>query len=710
MRPLTPEAALELVDQIADGLHALHEHGIIHRDLKPSNIMLAKRQKGPVRAVLMDFGLARTGDRESDLFDTRTDLNAGAPFFMAPELLRDARPSVASDIYAFGLILDEMVTRKRAFSARSVPALLFSKLCEEPIRPSLRADALPEHWEATILKCLSADPEKRPRSAKEVQEGLRPERPSPATAAVVPVPTAPTAKKKRRSVMLVSLAAAFLALTGVTAAVVVRPITATVEIFDIDNQTNLKQLDYLCAGTTNELMRRLTHVDNLRVIPVHSTRHNVNSGGKSARFALDGLLQAYNGQVRLSMQVTDTERGLVWAENFDREKLDDPLELQSQIAREAVNALQDTVFLGERGRASQFAFLRSLFTWPTQKQVGVSPTVSNRALDLYMRARHLLEELSGESTTAAIDHLRKAVDEDPAFALGWAALATAYIADTDYTDGVQGDLIEKAQRAAEQAVRYDPQLPEARAAYAAVRQLALDWDSAEANYKEALRLKPVFPSARRWYGGMMLQRGRIQEGLSELSRAIDEDPFDRAAPTGYGWYLFLSGHYEEARAVLEKSAAGRDVPGTRNNLGQVYARLALKSTGEERKKFFDMAFTEAATVAAIERKAAPSTKTTVFHALVSDQMYALFYAQAHELRSAEPYLDRLKKAAAAGTLSPAIVAWVQSAEGDLDGAMAMLEQASPSRDRKLLYSKIVPYLAPLHGDPRFEAFLNRMRL
>ena len=112
--PLKPDVALPLLQQIVTGLAVLHDHHIIHRDLKPSNIMIT-REHGETRVVLMDFGLAKSTDQDGDQFISMADNQAGAPYFMAPEVLRHSAPSIASDVYALGLVIDEMVTQSRAF-------------------------------------------------------------------------------------------------------------------------------------------------------------------------------------------------------------------------------------------------------------------------------------------------------------------------------------------------------------------------------------------------------------------------------------------------------------------------------------------------------------------------------------------------------------------------------------------------------------------
>ena len=124
---LPPDKALEIARQACAGLAAAHDRGVLHRDLKPANVMLDGR--GQVR--ITDFGLAvaaRVGAREAD--------GSGTPAYMAPEQLTGGGASIQSDIYALGLLLYELYTGKRAFSAPSLEELIDRKQHEMPIAPS----------------------------------------------------------------------------------------------------------------------------------------------------------------------------------------------------------------------------------------------------------------------------------------------------------------------------------------------------------------------------------------------------------------------------------------------------------------------------------------------------------------------------------------------------------------------------------------------
>src|SRR5437867_11776027 len=157
------DKAIEIARQICLGLAAAHEAGMLHRDLKPANIMIDGR--GRVR--ITDFGLAGLADelvREGGI--------AGTPAYMAPEQLAGGRMSVRSDVYALGLVLYEVFTGKRVFSATSLAELKQMQDSGSLITPSGLVRDLDPAGERVVLHCLERDPEMRPPSAYAVLGGL----------------------------------------------------------------------------------------------------------------------------------------------------------------------------------------------------------------------------------------------------------------------------------------------------------------------------------------------------------------------------------------------------------------------------------------------------------------------------------------------------------------------------------------------------------
>jgi hypothetical protein len=160
---LPEEKGLQIARELCSALAAVHAQGLLHRDLKPANVMLDGR--GRVR--LTDFGLAVAPDGIS-----AAEARAGTPLYMAPEQLSGRGVSERSDLFAVGLVLYELFTGKRAFSADNVQDLVRQHTEGVPERPSSVAGGIPPAVERLILRCLAPEPDDRPASAAEVLAAL----------------------------------------------------------------------------------------------------------------------------------------------------------------------------------------------------------------------------------------------------------------------------------------------------------------------------------------------------------------------------------------------------------------------------------------------------------------------------------------------------------------------------------------------------------
>ncbi len=175
---LSPKQALPIIRQLAAALDAAHGAGVVHRDFKSGNVMLVPRSgsgrmspAGAERAVVTDFGLA-WGERDrADAADHRAGL-AGTPAYMAPEQAARGEITAATDVYAFGVVIYEMVTGRLPFEGEMSMSALLRRTRGEPTSPRIHVPDLEPRWEAAILRCLHSDPAERFQSALDVVAAL----------------------------------------------------------------------------------------------------------------------------------------------------------------------------------------------------------------------------------------------------------------------------------------------------------------------------------------------------------------------------------------------------------------------------------------------------------------------------------------------------------------------------------------------------------
>ena len=182
--PAPPQAAAHVVELLARAIHFAHDRKIIHRDLKPANILLVgatditsriANDLWPtnVQPKIADFGLAKRLDLDSG--QTRSGSILGTPSYMAPEQASgDGAAAIgpATDVYALGAILYEMLTGRPPFRGVSALETVRQVLQDEPVPPRRLQPNVPLDAETICLKCLAKEPAKRYASAEALADDL----------------------------------------------------------------------------------------------------------------------------------------------------------------------------------------------------------------------------------------------------------------------------------------------------------------------------------------------------------------------------------------------------------------------------------------------------------------------------------------------------------------------------------------------------------
>ncbi len=163
-RRLGVQTAVDLVRSVAEAVASAHEIGLVHRDLNPTNVFLVNQSPENVR--VLDFGIARlTSDAQPV---TEQGSRVGTPGYMAPEQVEGHEVTPATDVFALGCLLYELLTGQRAFAAPTVSEMLSRIVRDEPERPSSFNGAIPPELDEVVLGCLDKNPRRRPEHAAEL--------------------------------------------------------------------------------------------------------------------------------------------------------------------------------------------------------------------------------------------------------------------------------------------------------------------------------------------------------------------------------------------------------------------------------------------------------------------------------------------------------------------------------------------------------------
>ena len=312
------------------------------------------------------------------------------------------------------------------------------------------------------------------------------------------------------------------------------------------------------------------------------------------------------------------------------------------------------------------------------------------AYSLYLRARSEWNRRTPSSLRIAIRYLEKAVSLNGTFPLACAALADCYTILMEYGVLSPKEGLTQARLAAGRALHRAPDLAEALTSAALVRQMDLDWPSAEEEFTAAIRGHPGYAIARQRYGLFLAWMGRWEESLREIEAARTLDPHSPAIATSSAWIAYYRGDFTEAVPAARKAVAR--YPGFSS--AEVVLALSLVQSGR------------ASEASAVLGDAFSREEENV--SLLS----LLSFARAREGRTAdaEALLDRLRDWTKTRYVSPYYLAVSLLGLGREADTMRALEGAEKERSPQLVYLATEPIFSPWRSRPEFQALLDRLRL
>jgi len=578
--PMDLVDALDIAAQIAKGLAEAHEKRIVHRDIKPANIMIT--EKGT--AKIMDFGLAKLRSRT---VLTREGTTLGTVAYMSPEQAAGRTVDHRTDIWSFGAMLYEMISGRRPFGGEYDQAMIYSIMNNEPAPLTAVRTGVPPDLERIVDKCLQKDPAERYQTAADLIADLRhlgrvmreretmsrslAQSPPSSGAPYVSAPTAPATSRRavsaasaRRHLKWLPWLAA-IALVAVLAVVFMprffgttdepsgRPATANLTMLVVLPFENLGAPDdeYFADGITDAITARLAGLSGLGIISRQSAMQYKDSD-KSVRtigeelgvdYVLEGTVQRERpsdptSRVRIIPQLIQCADDIhIWAETYE-EDMTEVFRMQSEIAERVAREL-DVALLE-----------------PERRKLAEKPTENIEAYEYYLRGLEYADRRVNED--ASLECVRlfgKAVELDPGFAAAWAQLSISYTWLYWRLISEDSKALVDAKNAVDEAMRIDPDLPEAHLALGYFYYYgSRDYERALEHFYAVVKRRPGDFEANSGIGFIKRRQGKWKEALEIFERTHTMNP--RSFMTNYdnlgNTYLYL-GHYDEAERYFDRA-------------------------------------------------------------------------------------------------------------------------------------------------------------
>jgi eukaryotic-like serine/threonine-protein kinase len=508
------ERSLEIARQVLGALRTAHRAGIVHCDLKPQNIMV--RFDGYVK--VLDFGLAKRTPAATAAHiastATVTDVTApgqilGTVAYMSPEQILGQKVDQRSDLFAFGIILYEMLTGQHPWPRTSSVDTLHAILHDEP--PFIDANSPGAELAPIVQKLLCKNPAERYPSAEAILEALA-SRSSPSSSAVIAV-----SPKSMTSIAVLP----FVFLSEVE-----------------ERQT-------LSLGFADALITMLGSLEDIAVLPT-SAILNYAAGADPAhtcrdlrvRHVLQGNVQELGARWRVSIQLFDgIAQTSILSEKYDF-VMEDVFDVQDEIGRRVVESLQTR-------------FSRAV---PKSRDRFSSDP---EAYDEFMSG--LRESYSDRENVlrSAAQHLSRAVELDPEFALAHATLSYVSM-QINFEFDPQRPLLERAEHHCRRALALDPILPEGHLARAFIL-----WSPAKnfqhpeaiAALEQVLAAQPNLERAHNRMSAICLHIGRLPDAHMAHEQARRSNPKTRSNNLEFFFSIAGTSRAQKTRrnAGLEKS-------------------------------------------------------------------------------------------------------------------------------------------------------------
>jgi tetratricopeptide (TPR) repeat protein len=599
--PMTIKNALRIALKIADGLAAAHERGIVHRDLKPDNVMITR--DGFVK--ILDFGLAKQVRLLSSDDTTMPHTSPGAVFgtvgYMAPEQAAGREMDYRSDQFSFGVMLYEMLTRRRPFDRETKAESMAAIIREEVEPPSAFNEEVPEELDRLVMRCLQKEQRLRYGSTRDLAHDLREIRDrfsnSSTTHRSARASGARAVPRQKPRLAYIAVAAAIAVFAGLAMwnrhrTELARTSVRALAVMPFRDLSSTPEGRLLADGISEMIAARLSEVREIRVaLPFDggpaSDSDDVTTIArrKNVHAIVRGSVQRSGNDVRVMYSLLDSA-GETLASGSATKPATELFALEDAVAEELMK------HLGRKAPAAQRASAVGASLGPEDQErfveaVGLLQGVKNeqtvdRAINTLEGLLRNARESGAVNAQLARALLYKAtLARRPALieqAMVYATRGVALNGDSE-SHVILGTLQnasgkhDDAVKSFERALTARPEKAEAFVGLAeAFNGLGRAGD-AEEMFRKAILLRPDSSGTAMKFGIFWYQRGRYEEAAAQFKKGTELNPEFAQAWANLSLAQQALGRYDEALVASQKSIALKPTAAGLTNLGKLQFTL-----------------------------------------------------------------------------------------------------------------------------------------